>query len=73
MDGAQIGEKSVISGCVVGKKAVVGKGVTLKDCEVADGKDIAAGTEAKNEKFLVGGLDEDFGGGSEDGAMKGEE
>lgn len=63
MDGAQISEKSVISGCVIGKKAVVGKGVTLKDCEVADGKDIPEGTEAKNEKFLVGGLDEDFGGG----------
>ena len=62
MDGAQIGEKSVLSGCVIGKKAVVGKGVTLKDCEVADGKDIPENTEAKNEKFLVGGLDEDFGG-----------
>lgn len=67
MDGAQIGEKSVISGCVIGKKAVLGKGVTLKDCEVADGKDIPEGTEAKNEKFLVGGLDEDFGGGMSGG------
>jgi len=65
MDGAVIGEKSVLSGCVIGKKAVVGKGVTLRDCEVADGKDIGEGTEAKGEKFLVGGLDEDYGAGDQ--------
>ena len=63
MDGAQIGEKAVISGSVIGKKAVIGKGSKLKDCEVQDGMVVGEGVDVKNEKFLVGGFEEgdDFG------------
>ena len=58
MDGAVVGEKAVLSGCVVGKRAVIGKGVRLTDCEVQDGMVVGEGTESKNEKFLVGGFEE---------------
>lgn len=65
MDGAVVGEKCVLSGTVVGKRVVLGKGVSLKDCEVQDGMVINEGMEGKGEKFLVGGFEEggEFGGG----------
>lgn len=59
MDGAQIGEKAVLTGCVVGKKAVVGKNSQLRDCEIQDGFVVKDGTEAKNEKYLIGGFEGD--------------
>lgn len=58
MDGAVLGDRCVLSGCVIGKKAVLGRGVSLRDCEVQDGMVVAEGTEAKDEKFLVGGFEE---------------
>lgn len=58
MDGAVIGDKCVLSGCVVGKRVVLGKAVELKDCEVQDGMVLAEGTVGKGEKFLVGGFEE---------------
>jgi len=61
MDGAQIGEKAVLTGCVVGKKAVVGKNSQLRDCEVQDGFVVKDGTEGKNEKYLIGGFEGDEG------------
>ena len=64
MDGAEIGEKAVLSGTVVGKKAKIAKGVKLTDCEVQDAMLVPEETEAKNEKFLVGGFED-----GEDGLM----
>lgn len=66
MDGAVIGDKCVLSGCVVGKRVVLGKEVVLKDCEVQDGMMLAEGVEGKGEKYLVGGFEEGEGG---DGGM----
>jgi len=64
MDGVVVGEKCQLTGCVVGKKCKVGKEAVLKDCEVQDGNVVPDGTDAKNEKFMIGGLedelDEDF-------------
>lgn len=58
MDGARIEDGVTLHGCVVGKKAVVGKGCVLRDCEVQDGMVLKAGVEGKGEKFLVGGFEE---------------
>lgn len=65
-----MGEKCVLSGTVVGKRVVLGKGVVLKDCEVQDGMVVNEGVEGKGEKFLVGGFEEggdgEFGGEDEE-------
>lgn len=58
MDGAIVGEKCVLSGCVVGKRVVLGKSCELKDCEVQDGMLLGEGVQGKGEKFLVGGFEE---------------
>jgi len=67
MDGAVIGEKCQLTGCVVGKKSKIGKEAVLKDCEVQDGNVVPDGTDAKNEKFLIGGLEDEMDGGFDDG------
>ena len=36
MDGAAIGDRSVLNGTIVGKKAKIGKGCNLNNCEVQD-------------------------------------
>jgi translation initiation factor eIF-2B subunit gamma len=60
MDGATIGERCVLTGTVVGKKANIGKGCTLTGCEVQDGNALGDGTDGKKgEKFLVGGLEDE--------------
>ena len=73
MDGAVIGEKCLLTDSIVGKKAVIGAGCDLRDCEVQDRMDVGVkredGTgdgddgavEAKGEKFMIGGFDEDDG------------
>ena len=75
MESAVIGEKCVLTGTVVGKKAMIGKGCVLQNCEVQDGNAVAEGTEGKDEKFLVGGLEEEMSGeeGAESGADNDEE
>ena len=68
-----IGERCVLSGCVVGKKCTIGKGSKLTDCEVQDGNVVADGTEGKGEKFLVGGLEDDVSGDDTAAGETGEE
>ena len=51
-------KKAILNGSVIGKKARIEKGVVLKDCEVQDEKIVPEGTDAKNEKMLVGGLED---------------
>ena len=64
MDGAIISERCVLTGTVVGKKVKIGKGCTLTGCEVQDGNVLGDGTDGKKgEKFLVGGLEDEVGGG----------
>ncbi|KIW54925.1 hypothetical protein PV05_07249 [Exophiala xenobiotica] len=60
MDGVTIGDKCVLTNTVVGKKAKVGNKTTLVGCEVQDGNVVADGTEGKNEKYLVGGLEDEM-------------
>ncbi|KIW18890.1 hypothetical protein PV08_03179 [Exophiala spinifera] len=60
MDGATIGDKCVLTNTVVGKKAKIGNKSTLVGCEVQDGNVVADGTEGKNEKYLVGGLEDEM-------------
>lgn len=60
MDGAVVGEQCTLTECIVGKKAKVGKGSILQKCEVQDGNAVADGTESKDEKFLLGGLEDDL-------------
>ncbi|KKY14886.1 putative eukaryotic translation initiation factor subunit eif2b [Phaeomoniella chlamydospora] len=67
MDGAVIGEKCMLTNTVIGKKAVIGPGCDLRDCEVQDGMGVGvrkegeddAAVEAKNEKFMIGGFEDD--------------
>lgn len=59
MDGAVIGERCTLTDCVVGKKTMVGSGSVLGRCEVQDGNKVGDGTEGRDEKFLVGGLEDD--------------
>ena len=62
MDGVQVGERAVLQGCIVGRRAVIGKNARLTDCEVQDGFVVADGLEAKGEKMSVfEGLGEDDG------------
>lgn len=53
MEEVEIGERAVLTGCVVGRRARVGKGAILTDCEVQGGFVVEEGTEAKGEKFMV--------------------
>lgn len=53
MDGAVVEEKSVLQGCILGRRAVVGKGCQLRECEVQEGFRVEEGTEGKGEKFCV--------------------
>ncbi|KPI43991.1 uncharacterized protein AB675_6272 [Cyphellophora attinorum] len=59
MDGATIGEGVELNGTVIGKKCRLGDRVKLTSCEVADGYMLADGTQEKDEKFMVGGLEAD--------------
>jgi translation initiation factor eIF-2B subunit gamma len=71
MEEVDIGERVVLSGCVIGRRARVGKGSVLMDCEVQGGFIVEEGTEAKGEKFMAfDGMDEDEG---EDDGELGEE
>jgi translation initiation factor eIF-2B subunit gamma len=69
MDGAVIGERCTLTDCVVGKKAMVGRESVLVKCEVQDGNAVGEGTEEKDEKFLVGGLEDDLDGLDGEGEM----
>lgn len=60
MDGVTIGDKCVLTNTVVGKKAKIGNKSSLTGCEVQDGNVVADGTEGKNEKYLVGGLEDEM-------------
>ena len=60
MDGAVVGERCTLTDCVVGKKAKVGKGSVMQKCEVQDGNAVADETESKDEKFLLGGLEDEL-------------
>lgn len=60
MDGATIGDKCVLTNTVVGKKAKVSNKCSLVGCEVQDGNIVGVGTEGKNEKYLVGGLEDEM-------------
>ncbi len=59
MDGATIGEKTVLTGTLVGKKAKIGKGCGLVGCEVQDANVLGEGVEGKGEKYLVGGFEDE--------------
>lgn len=73
MDGAVIGEKCLLTDTIVGKKAVIGVGCDLRDCEVQDGMGVGVkeegaeageegeAVEAKGEKFMIGGFEDDDG------------
>lgn len=62
MEEVDIGERVVLTGCVVGRRARVGKGAVLTDCEIQGGFVVEEGTEAKGEKFMAfEGMDEDEG------------
>ena len=62
MDGVTVGAKAVLQGCILGRRCAVGKGSTLKECEVQEGYQVAEETEAKGEKMMVfEGLEEGLG------------
>ena len=65
MDGVTVGEKSVLQGCIVGRRAVVGRECGLRECEVQEGFKVEDRVEEKGHKFMVfDGLEE---GGAGDG------
>lgn len=47
-----IGERCVLTGCVVGSYSYIGNDSVLRDCEVQEGNAVPGQTEAKNEKFM---------------------
>lgn len=60
MDEVEVGEKCVLSGCVLGRRSRIGAGATLRDVEVQGGFMVEAGTDAKGEKMMVfDGLEDD--------------
>ena len=66
-----MGERAQLTGCVLGRRCVVGGAVDLRECEVQPGYVVEAGTEAKGEKFMVfEGLEDD--GSDVDGDYEGE-
>ncbi len=68
MDGVVVGEKSVVQGCILGRRCVLGGGCNLRECEVQEGYVVGEGVEAKGERFVVfEGLEE-----GEDGEELGE-
>lgn len=55
-----MGEKVIMNGCIVGRRARIGDGAVLKDCEVQGGFVVEGATEATDEKFMAfEGLDDD--------------
>lgn len=77
MDEVVVGEKTQLTGCIIGKRARVEGACVLGECEVQPRYVVPEGTEAKGEKFMVSGLDdlddEDMGEGNEDGLGDGKE
>ena len=68
MEGAVVEERCELTGCVVGRRARVGKGCTLVECEIQDANIVAAATDARGEKFMVfEGLEDAESGSGEDG------
>ena len=66
-----VGERVVLHGCVVGRRARVGSGCVLRECEVQEGFVVPEGVEGKGEKFVVfEGLEGS--GGEKDGKGEGE-
>ena len=58
-----MGERAQLTGCVVGRRAVVGREAVLRECEVQEGFGVEEGREGRGEKFMVfEGLEEDVGG-----------
>ena len=53
MDEVEVGEKCVLSGCVLGRRSRIGAGATLRDVEVQGGFVVEAGADAKGEKMMV--------------------
>ena len=47
MDGSSVGEKSVLTGTVVGKRCKIGKQAVLTGCEVQDANVLGEGTEGE--------------------------
>jgi translation initiation factor eIF-2B subunit gamma len=64
MDGAVIGERCQLTGCIVGRRSEIGRESSLMGCEVQDGNIVPEETDATNEKFMVF---EGFDGDGEDG------
>lgn len=64
MDGVQVDAQAQVQGCIIGRRAFIGKGSSLNGCEVQEGFRIEPGTVGKpGEKFSVfegleNGLDE---------------
>lgn len=67
MDGVTVGERAQLTGCVLGRRCVIGKEANLRDCEVQGGFGVEDGTEGKGEKFMVfEGLEDDVVGGEDE-------
>jgi len=77
MDEVVVGEKTQMTGCIIGKRARVEGACVLSECEVQPRYVVPEITEAKGEKFMVSGLDdiddEEMGEGDEDGLGDGTE
>lgn len=59
MDGATVQGKCVLHSTIVGKKALIGKKSTLQNCQIQDGNAVPEGTDAKNDNFMIGGLEDE--------------
>ena len=67
MDGAVVERKSVLQGCILGRRCVIGAQSELRECEVQEGFRVQEGTEGKGEKFMIfEGLENDGGEGDEE-------
>lgn len=67
MDGIVVGEKAQLTGCILGRRSVIGRESVLRECEVQEGNVLGEGTEAKGEKFMIfEGLE-----GASDGGLEG--
>ena len=49
MDDVQLGANCALHGCIIGSGCVLGEGVRLRDCQVAPGYSLPAGTELTEE------------------------
>jgi len=56
MEGAVVEEKAVLTGCVIGRRARIGREAELRDCSVQEGFVVPAKTASKGEIFA--GFDE---------------